>query len=302
MFERFGPRLEELSGGRIVVDKTFSSGELAPPDDLVPALQTGLLDVAHVWGDLVAEEVPALRQSHFAAQVRQGRPEVLWTLYRDPPRGFGLEQIYREEFREKANLHLVGSIYVDACTLCLKEPIEKLEDLKGRPLWTSYDLAMALEPSGMVYTPLAVEDIYTSLASGIIEGVEYGGISCAYDMRWYEVTDYIVLPELVAGNVQFFLMEGDKWDALPDDLKAICEAAVMDTGQFIKANYSYNEADCLKIMTEEYGFNVIWLSEEEQKKFSQWHFAALQQGVGKVPGGARVVATIEEWLKLYGGM
>ena len=250
MFEQFGPRLEELSGGRIVVDKTFSSGELAPWDDLVPALQSGLIDVAHVWGDCVAKEVPALRQSHFAAQAMAGRPEVLWTLYRDAPRGFGLEQIYREEFRDKANLHLVGSIFVDACTLALKDPIEKLEDLEGRPLWTSNDLAMTLEPSGMIYTPLAVEDIYTSLASGIIEGVEYGGISCAYDMRWYEVTNYIVLPELVAGNVQFFIVDGDQWDALPDDLKAICEAAVMDTAQFIKGNYSYNEAEYLKIMTE----------------------------------------------------
>jgi len=300
MFERFGPRIEELSGGRIVVDKTFSSGELAPWDDLVPALQSGLLDVAHVWGDCVAEQVPVLQQSHFAAQAKGGRPEVLWTLYRDPPRGFGLEQVYRDAFREQANIHLIGSIYVDACTLCLKEPIEKLEDLKGRPLWTSLDLATALKPSGMIYTQLPVEDIYTSLASGIIEGVEYGGISCAYDMRWYEVTDYIVLPELVAGNVQFFLMEGDKWDALPDDLKAICEAAVMDTAQFIKANYSYNEAEYLKIMTEEHGFQVIWLSEEEQKKFSQWHLEGLRQGVGQIPGGEKVVATIEKWLEFYG--
>jgi len=302
MFERFGPRLEELSGGRIVVDKTFSSGELAPPEDLVSALQTGLLDVAHFWGDLVAKEIPAMAQSHFAAQAKGGNPQFLWTLHGDPPRGFGLEQIYREECLDKANLHLVGTIFVDSCTLCLKEPIDKLEDLKGRPLWTSYDLAMALEPSGMVYTPLAVEDIYSSLATGILEGVEYGGISCAYDMRWYEVTDYIMLPDLMAGNAQQFVIHADKWNALPDDLKACVEASVMDTSRFIKTNYTYNEGEYLKIMQDEYGFQVLTLPEEEYKKFSTWHLASLEAGVGQAPGGDRVVETIRKWLEFYGAI
>ena len=76
----------------------------------------------------------------------------------------------------------------------------------------------------------------------------------------------------------------------------------MDTARFIKANYTYNEGEYLRIMREEYGFEVIKLGEEEYKKFSQWHLAGLREGVGSLPGGEKIVDTVEEWLKFYGKM
>ena len=42
------------------------------------------------------------------------------------------------------------------------------------------------------------------------------------------------------------------------------------------------------------------MSEEEQNKFAQWHFAGLQKGLGPVPGGQKVIDTIDAWLQHYG--
>ena len=116
----------------------------------------------------------------------------------------------------------------------------------------------------MVSVVIPPEELYTSLASGIIDGVEWGGCACGWDMGWHEVAKYVTFPHVLPVVTASYTMMPDTWESLPDDLKHIVETAVVLNSVDMRTAYRYREQEKLAIMEKDFGVTKITMSEEEQ--------------------------------------
>ncbi|MBA7555904.1 hypothetical protein ES705_48596 [subsurface metagenome] len=77
------------------------------------------------------------------------------------------------------------------------------------------------------------------METGVVKACEYGDITTFYEMGLQNVAKYWYLPAFVQGGFNANWVNMDSWNALPDDRKAIVEAAcrahfpIMGTDRFV---------------------------------------------------------------------
>jgi len=173
-------------------------------------------------------------------------------------------EILQEEYA-KFGVHLVGNIYWRAGgNIVSRVPINGVDDLKGTAFRASELSALCLAElgAGTIWTPGT--EIYTNLATGVVDAAAYSGPPDNIAMGFHEVTSYwIRKPTTGEGLSDALIVNLDVWQALPDDLKAIVEAA---TEVASARNYFMAEVEISKAwaFAEEYGITIIEWSEEDQ--------------------------------------
>lgn len=136
-----------------------------------------------------------------------------------------------EMIAEKAADHgfkVFGFISAGQRDIITKRPIENIDDLKGMkirilnsPIWTSFYQSL-----GSIPVPMDWSDIYTSLQTGIIDGVD-GGIGGSFSAKQHEVAKYAVALGH-AYQVQIFVTSAAWWETLPPEHQAAIEQAVQE--------------------------------------------------------------------------
>lgn len=245
-----------MPGAALAQDVTLRLHQFLPPVATVPA------QILKPWGErLAAASDGRLNVQHFDAMSLGGRPPELMDQARDGvvdlsmtvvgytpgrfPRTEVFElpfmmtspvatslafwQMVEEDFRsnEYADFKVLGAWVHGPGVIHSTDPIEKLEDMKGKtvrgPTRVINDMLSELgaTPVGM---PLPA--IPEALSKGVINSTV---------IPW-EVTPAVRLTELVSNHTEFsgdeslytativLVMNKAKYDALPDDLKAILDA------------------------------------------------------------------------------
>jgi len=305
LFESFGEQCEALSDGRIKVDM-FPGGGLVAWGEQLEALRMGTLDLYFCEPSLWKPLIPVTEMEMMATQLAAGAyaMKVLYddrSDYEGLPFGFGLIEVVREAYLEQQGVYYILPSFNDVGNLFLKESISKYEDLKGRKVYVFPHIARVLAPrTGMVVVDLPPEELYTSLAAGIIDGVGYGAAACGWDMGWHEVTNYMVAWPYNYNPVQnAFLMTPEKWYALPDDIKAIVEAAFIQNIEYMKTAYYYRETYKKKVMEEDYGIEMIHLPQEEGDKYYRWVMEEVDEIMQEDEYCREAGELLKEWAKFY---
>lgn len=146
-------------------------------------------------------------------------------------------------------------------------PVRTFEDLEGMTIRAPSALgADFLEAWGANPVTLPASELYTSLETGVIDGVMTGpdGIR---SFRLYEVLDYITRD--FPGGVSTFYVIGnkDRWAALPDEQRAALEdvfgRALSADGQ---AGYRWAAEQAYELFETVEGLEVVTLEEGEAEK------------------------------------
>jgi len=304
LFESFGQEMEAMSNGRIKVDM-FPGGGLIAWGEQMEALRMGTLDVyfmEHIWKSLI----PVTMIEMAATQLGPGAypMKVLYDNRKDYeglPFGFGLLDVVREAYLEQQGVYYILPSFNDVGNFFLKFPISKLEDLKGKKVYMYSHMAGVLAPrTGVVVVDLPPEELYTSLAAGIIDGVGFGAAACGWDMGWHEVTEYFLESPSNYDPVQnALLMAPEKWYALPDDLKAIVENAFTQNIEYMKTAYYYRETYKKQVMEEDYGIQMINLPQEEVDKYHRWVMEEVDEIMEEDEYCREAGEMLKEWVKFY---
>jgi TRAP-type mannitol/chloroaromatic compound transport system substrate-binding protein len=83
---------------------------------------------------------------------------------------------------------------------------------------------------GASVTPLPGSEIYLALERGVIDAAEFSSPAVNLPMGLQDITKYIIMPGVHQPSCQFdVFFNKAKFDALPDDLKAIIEICAKET-------------------------------------------------------------------------
>ncbi|QFT59353.1 Lactate-binding periplasmic protein precursor [Sulfitobacter sp. THAF37] len=284
-----------MPGAALAQEVTLRLHQFLPPVATVPA------KILKPWGERLAEASDGrLNVQHFDAMSLGGRPPELMDQARDGvvdlsmtvvgytpgrfPRTEVFElpfmmtspvatslafwQMVEEDFQsnEYAEFKVLGAWVHGPGVIHSTDPIEKLEDMKGKtvrgPTRVINDMLSELgaTPVGM---PLPA--IPESLSKGVINSTV---------IPW-EVTPAVRLSELVSNHTEFsgeeslytativLVMNKAKYDALPDDLKAILDAeSGAKLSEFAAQVMWDNDAPGRELAVQN-GNNIIQLDETE---------------------------------------
>jgi TRAP-type mannitol/chloroaromatic compound transport system substrate-binding protein len=218
-YHRFCENIKTMSSGRLEVQDIYD-GEGVPATDILNAVRTGLVEMGMPFMALHQGELPA-------GVVELGLPggpssySELQTLFHMQG---GWKDVLRKAYASK-NLFWLGEYYNPGTYAITKKPINSVNEFKGMKIRAPGAYGKFFKNLGSSPVTVAFAEIYTSLASGLVDGADGFGIIDNRDAKFYEVAKYIYPLPVTGAQVFPVLVNMDVWKKLPVDLQAILETA-----------------------------------------------------------------------------
>ena len=181
-------------------------------------------------------------------------------------RKIGAYELWQEVFRQHCNAEHLGFWTTSMkFQLFTNFDLKSVEDLKGKTIRVMPLYAPFLEALGASPIMMPPPELYTALQRKVVDGymwLELGPVS----FGWHEVTKYMIEPTVFRGEATV-AVNLDKFNRLPDDLKALLRTTMADmevVGDKIMEEMVSEEK---KAMLDA-GVQQISLPPEDAKKFT----------------------------------
>jgi len=283
-----------MSGGRLQLD-VFSSNELVPDMDCAEAIATGVIDMSLIHLDQYSGTVPegAVEQIPFLWKDLEEKATVYFK--------WGVTDILAEAAEEAYDgLKVVGWTVADPGALIFKDEFKTLADLKGKILNVDDPMASILRDDfGLSITFFPPEEIYTALATGTLDGTEYGSEVAMTSLALEEVAKYLMLPHYQIFWAGAYVIPMENYNALPDDLKAILEEGLIAMGWHMRTTYNDMMFESRETMLKA-GVTFVVLPDEDIAALSAAGLRTMGDIKATSPRCERLVNIIEESLAKFG--
>lgn len=237
----YARKVREMSGGRLRIE-VLPAAAVVKPFDLLAAVSRGVIDGSHAVPAYWHRTNPAF--SLFGSGPAFGMDAnnfLAWMAYG------GGGALYEELLTRTMNLNVTGFLYGPMPTQPLgwfKTRIDTAAQLKGIKFRTAGLAVELFREMGAAAEELPPQEIASALAQGDIDAAEFNNPSSD---RWLGLSDAAKICMLRSyhqpAEVFEVLVNRSRYDALPDDLKAIVrgasEAASADLSW--KALHRYSE-------------------------------------------------------------
>lgn len=253
--------VEKMSNGRIVMTPT-APGAVCPVEEQLDAVASGATGAMDCFPGYYSGKIP-IEFAHadcVCAPKTFAEMRYLYEYYQ----GGRIMELFQEEYTKYGDIHLVGHHYMIFDTIISSNvPIYGVDDLDGVAFRSSEMIAEALAKlgAGTVWCP--GPEIYTMLATGVVDAVTFCSTVDNIGLGFHEVTKYWVKKPVMAGpGLLTFIVNEKVWQELPDDLKAILEAAVQAASWRTCATLEIEIAKGWKFV-EDYGIEIIEWPDED---------------------------------------
>lgn len=174
-----------------------------------------------------------------------------------------------------------------------KKPVHGLEDLKGMKIRCTGLAAKVVEALGGVPVAMPQGETYEALQKGVVEGT-FGPMEVLKTWKQGEVIKSTTEDYSVGYTTTFFIvMNKEKWDALPDDVKKVFqEVSDKYIGIFGEMWDEVDEQG--RKFTKELGNEIIALSEAESARWRKAVEPVIDNYIATTPNGAEYVKKIRE--------
>ncbi len=284
-WEVFKQYVESNSGGEFEV-KIYHSAQLGDSQKIMEATKMGVYKIAQ----------------HDNGICGAYAPMSVWQI----PYLFADEVVCREYFKSKAfqeinermakdlELRILGATpYGFYCFLNKKRPITKLEDLKGlkfRSLPGSEIEIVTMKALGISPTPTGWNEIYTSLKTGVIDGLPHALIVHKI-AKFYEVAKYLTVDFSFTGASTYQVNE-KWWQSLSKEQQNIIQRGV-DLGVEVESGGSIynNRVPVLKELADA-GVKINYLSPTEKARIKKVAQKAATEFLAKKVGQESIDKTM----------
>lgn len=150
--------------------------------------------------------------------------------------------------------------------LFLVDPIEKVEDLKGRKIRVPNNQVQIEETNaiGATATPMAASEVYQALQTKTIDGLENVD-SALLSMRWGEVAKYVFVDEHVY-NMAIWVGGKDMFDSLTEEQQNWLLESADEAGLSNNDKQDEDAENIHEQLVDELGVTFVECTEEDKAK------------------------------------
>lgn len=234
----------------------FYADQLVPTSELARALQNGTIDAVQSDDDSMASPTEVtVFGGYFPLALRYSLDvPALFNHY-------GLDEIWKEEYAKIGIKHISAGSW-DPCHFSMKDPITKLEDLKGKRVFTFPTAGRFLSQFGVVPVTLPWEDIEIALQTGELDGVAWSGITEVYTASWAKLAPNFLTNNISGAWIGHFFANMERWNEVPPHLQELLRVCFEQSHYYRQHWYWAGEA---KLRVEGADTKLTSISDEEWK-------------------------------------
>jgi TRAP-type C4-dicarboxylate transport system substrate-binding protein len=288
---RFVDTVSTMSGGQIEIT-LFGVGAIVPMKEVLSTVGKGALDMAQIaegyWHSLVP--VSELAGLPFAFRDLTEAKHFMYN------KGFG--DLLKEGYAKHNVYHIPYEAY--PVGIISRNPISKVDDLKGMKLRAYGVMAEWLTQLGASTSFIAGGELYTALATGVVDGCHWGDAGPMFIMRFHEILKNYMVPEPIVGAWNNLIVNMDLWKRLTPEQRMIIETAAMAFGGWSGDNTRILAKTSLKEMAQQWNVTVNEVPEEEQEKMMKASMVVWDKLAKKDPVNAKALDSMKAFLKELG--
>ena len=291
--EQFADDVRVMSDGRLDIH-VYAGGELVPALQVFDAVSQGTAEMGHGSPYYWAGKVP---EAQFFSSVPFGMTAKgmnAWLYY-----GGGLE-LWREVYAPYNVIPFpMGNTGVQMGGWFNKK-IETVDDLKGLHMRIPGLGGKVLERAGGKPVLMAGGEIYTALDRGVIDATEW--VAPFHDLRLglNRAAKYYYYPGWHEPGTMFeLIVNADKWNELPDDLKRIVDTTAAAISQKIYAEMEYKNQLALKEIRANKNIELIEFPEPVLKELQRLSVITLDEEAAKNPAFKKVYDAYNTFRQSY---
>jgi tripartite ATP-independent transporter DctP family solute receptor len=219
--------VEKKTKGQILVD-IFPSCQLGSFAEMNKATRAGGQDIAIIgpgsfntsYPKCAAFSLPYLFRNH--QQIVKG-----WNIIVDD-----------KKWENKTGVHTLGFWPTEQRELMTNRPVNKLEDIRGLKLRVPEDgiSNVAWKALGTIPVTLSIGDVYTGLATGMVDGLEQP-LANLVSYKLYEVRKYIAFTDHLQ-EASVLIINNKKWKSLTRSQQKIITNATNKAGDLVRNSLS----------------------------------------------------------------
>lgn len=223
----FASEVRKNTGGKIDI-KIFPSGALVPTPQMAQAVGDGTIDMAFSYGGYHAGWIDI-------ANIECGLP-MAWGNAAEAALfhfTYGFQKLAREAYAEKG-IYWMTPVFEVPFLLISKKPVKSLDDLKGMKIRATAPIAAVLNQFDIPTVYLPSEEFYTSLATGVIDGIIYGSWYSYQGLKLQEQAKYVTDMKILYPMTSAIIINKKVWESLPEDLRGTLDGTAES---FYQLNY-----------------------------------------------------------------
>jgi TRAP-type mannitol/chloroaromatic compound transport system substrate-binding protein len=217
--QRVAEEIGAASGGRLMMSVEVGGG-IAPASQEFQAVDAGTLDFAVTCFMYWRDQFPACGIFTMVSGGMTPMEAMSW--FRE---GGGSE--LADEMVEGSNVHIVkngGWMGPPEAFLMTNKELKTANDLKGLQIRGAGDAAEILSRMGAGMVMMAAGEVFEAMQRGVIDAFEVASPTLNWDLGLQEAADYLYLSGARQPyEYNPFIVNVDRWNELPDDLKAIVQ-------------------------------------------------------------------------------
>ena len=293
----FANRVKEMSNGQFIIQMN-TGGAIVPPFTEQEAVSKGSLDLSCSSSMYIRGKFPSsvlfgtsfgkFKQHEFMAWCESGGGYELW------------QEMYE---RKGYNVHVLPpyAIYGTETLGWFRKPIRTLDDFKGLKYRTVGEWGEVMTRLGASVMTLPSGELYTALERGVLDATDMSIPSFDKGLGLYEICEYLVFPGVHQTSGPFeTLVNKDKWNALPDDLKAIVEAALREACFKSMTDWTLDDAEAVEFFKSK-GVQIISLAPDVVAEIKRLGEQVLDEHGEKYPFYGKVLKSQRSFHKLWEG-
>jgi TRAP-type C4-dicarboxylate transport system substrate-binding protein len=253
----WGKEIEKRTDGRVKITM-YAGGTLTPAPQCYDGVVKGISDIGMSVFAYTRGKFPLTEVADLPLGIKSGLVATK------------IVNAYYKKFKPK-ELDGVEVMYLHAHgpgILHTKTPVYKLEDLKGMKIRSSGLAAKVVAALGGTPVAMSMGDTYDALSRGVVEG-SMAPFEALKTWKWGEVIKSTTEDYGASYSSGFFVvMNKDKWNSLPADVKKIIRE--VNKEWIIKQGKNWDEVDKAgRAFTLSLGNKIISLSKEENARWAK---------------------------------
>ena len=284
--------VEKMSDGRMVWTP-MPPGAVCAVEEQLDAVASGMTECVETSPSYFTGKIPVLFVESDAMGMTNDIPEMyeLHEVWEDGR----LNELFNEGIAGYGDVVRVAHHYYPSNPVVITNfPLDSVSDLQGHKMraWDWFvDVFTALGASG---TWIPGPELYTSMSTGVIDGLCYANAPDYVDLSFNEISKYwLKWPAMFGPSCQTMYVNGTVWNDLPDDLKSIVKNAEIMAQNMNFIEFSLRDAEAWRF-AEDYGITMCeWPKEDLPVLKQAYKSAALDRCIDDASTEAYEV--LERW-------
>ena len=288
-------QVQEASDGSLKI-KIYEPGKLVKPFEILDAVSSGKLDAGFAFSGFWAGKLPA---APLFSAIPFGPEAAEYAAWMFRGNGMKLDQ----EMYDQAgyNVKVLPAVILPPETAgWFKEPINSLDDLKGKKMRFAGYGGKVMDKLGMATTVMPAGELFPALEKGVLDATEFSSPTIDKRLGFYKIAKYNYFPGWhQQATFIDILINKDKWNKLSKSQQKLIEMSAYASVMNSIAEGEASQGSIIKENIEKRGVKTMYWSDEELATFKTLWEEVAGEEAKKYPFFKRAYADLKNFRAEY---